>query len=168
MSLLLGLEYENELPPRVRDELEQLIASIQTGFNGLNGQFAPWVDVPYSSASFRPPGAMTWTVDAGDQTSLRYQLAGKTLTVTFSFINTTVGGTPGPRLDLLIPNSFQASKLTYNTYHYIDNGTYGIGLTAVSPTAPSVIQLFKTDFTANWSASASNTAMRGTIIFEVQ
>lgn len=41
MPLLLGLQYEEQLPPAVADELRQLVAAIQTGFNSqISGQGA--------------------------------------------------------------------------------------------------------------------------------
>jgi hypothetical protein len=47
-NLILALQYAEQLPPMVSEELQQLIASIQTWANGSSD----WIDVPFDVSNF--------------------------------------------------------------------------------------------------------------------
>jgi hypothetical protein len=73
-----------------------------------------WVTPTFSAADYTANGSMTWTVDAGDVSLLRYRLSGKTLEVLFTLTATSVGGTLNTDLDCTIPGGFTATtRLDY-------------------------------------------------------
>jgi hypothetical protein len=65
-------------------------AAWETAMAGVAGA---WADFPHASVTF---GAHvgTWTVDAADVALYRYQLVGKTMTVSFRFLTTALSSTP--------------------------------------------------------------------------
>jgi hypothetical protein len=126
-----------------------------------------WITVAFSAGNFTANGSMTWTVASGDQSLYRYTLSGSTMTLAFSILTSTVGGTPNTDLRIAIPGGFTATQTGVCGALYVnDNGTIGpAGLMSTTATAGYVI-LRKSQET-NWSASTDNTAVAGTAIFEV-
>jgi hypothetical protein len=129
-----------------------------------------WITPTYAAGTFTGFGAMTWTVDAGDVTLLRYRLAGRQVTLAFSLVTTSVGGTPNVVLQIA-PAGFggfaPGPTNAFGVYYKSDNA--GAQLIAeVGPTATQ-LQFFNGPAVGavNWTASANLTAIRGTIAFEV-
>ena len=52
-----------------------------------------WIDLPYAPGTYTALAPMTWTVEAADQVAYRYTLIGKTVCLTLTLVNTTIGGT---------------------------------------------------------------------------
>lgn len=134
---------------------------------GRSVALGAWTQVAYNSGNFTASGAMTWTVDSGDQGIYDYTLIGKTMIVVFTISNTDVGGTAGISLQLAVPGGFTAARQAVNPIHITDAGTLSIGY-AVVATGGTVILLRKAN-NANWTlTTGDNTSVTGTIIFEVQ
>ena len=130
------------------------------------GSDGSWTSVSFSAGNFTGNGSMTWTLASGDQTTFAYNLRGKTMTVAWYLVTTTVGGTPNTALQIAIPASKTANRTVLTPFYYSDNGTPGVGFAQVSASG-TVIQLFKPDV-SNWSAATNATYAYGEITFEVQ
>lgn len=123
-----------------------------------------WTTPTFSAADYTGNGSMTWTVDAGDVTTLAYQLRGTTMTVLVSLSDTTVGGTPNDALQIAIPAGKTAAKVAATPMYAVDNSTEQIGRMVVSAAGTKIL-LLKVP-SANWTAGA--VAIQGQITFEVQ
>jgi len=124
-----------------------------------------WTTPAFTAGDFTGNGAMTWTVEAGDYTTLAYVIIGKMMTLSFRINDTTVGGTPNTNLQILIPGSKTATKGMYNAFHYLDNGTNGIG--KVWTTAGGTLITLQKPDSSNWAASTNATHAQGQIMFEI-
>ena len=121
-----------------------------------------WVDVPYSASNFTASGAMTWTVDAGDQLLFRYAISGKVGLILFDISNTTVGGTPGTHLDILLPVAVApASNLVLPIW--LQNPAGAMGFVNVVA-ATRIVQCYKdATLAANWTAGTARVVAALTI-----
>jgi hypothetical protein len=130
---------------------------------------AQWVTPTFAAGNFTGNGSMTWTVDAGDVTTLAYLIVGKTMTVAFHIITTDVGGTPSTALQILIPAGKTAAKTMTSTMEYSDAGGARAKGSIQVLAGGTQIQLLKADPTANWtSTTGDNTLVLGQITFELQ
>ena len=121
-----------------------------------------WTSVSYSAGNFTADSG-TWTVDSGDQTTLRYHKIGKRMTVAFTIASTDVSTTP-TTLSITIPGGFTASARMDIPVYFSDAGTAAIGLAFVEASG-TVINIRKV--TGTFSATSSdNTAVFGQITFE--
>lgn len=171
-NLLIGLEYDNQYDPRVRDELEQLTAGIQTGFNS----FGILKRVASEDIALTGGTAMTWTRSSSTDLTNVFQLTiGTMMFVAFVIQNSTVGGTPSTILQLRIPlGKLPRSGGIFSSPVYIrDNAARTTGFCFVdrrSIAASSVqnqIVISRTDG-ANFTASAGATDVFGQLWFEVE
>jgi hypothetical protein len=127
-----------------------------------------WINSGFSAGNFTGNGAMTWTLAGGDVTTFGFRLSGRTLTVAFILVTTTVGGTPNT--DLQIGNAAWGSYSIgvtnqRNAAAYVtDNGTVRAALLGFSGTN---LIIERTDL-GNWTASTDNTAISGQVSVEVQ
>jgi hypothetical protein len=125
-----------------------------------------WIAVAYASGNFTANGAMTWTVDAGDQVTYTYCLHGRTLIVAVQVNSTTVGGTLNNNLLVAIPGGFTAARTITNPAYMQQAGSNVNGFVEVSA-AGTTIALWK-DAGNNWAASTNGTNARFELTFEVQ
>ena len=126
-----------------------------------------WISVAFNAANFSGNGAMTWTLQAGDQLAYSYTLVGKTMFISGYFNQTTVGGTVNTDLRVAIPGGFVANGLV-------------IGLARVNPAAgafsPGTVYVlsggtlinFQTINGTNWVAGADITALQFSLAFPIQ
>lgn len=128
-----------------------------------------WILVPYVSTNFSAQGSMTWTVQSGDVLVNQYTLVGSTMCFQFEATATSVGGVADVALVLIIPGAFSAGTGTqWGTYHYVDNGTHGIGVWAAATTGTGInILFYKTDYTTNWAGAANTTEIRASGAFQL-
>lgn len=124
-----------------------------------------WVDVPFNAGDFTALGAQTWTVEAGDVTTFKYIVSGKTMTIVFNIVTSSVGGTPANQLLITIPGSFVSTNETWNPYSVFD-GVGKIGIAVVGASGTTII-LFPDAVQSNWSGSTNTTITRGQITFEI-
>jgi hypothetical protein len=125
-----------------------------------------WTAVSFNAGNFTGSGSMTWTLASGDQTTFAYRQDGKTLFLAFDLNTTTVGGTPDLDLQIAIPGGFTAARQMGGSFDAVDNGVNRLGRWIVQA-AGTLILLRRAD-AANWTASTDNTALTGTILFEIQ
>lgn len=169
-ELLLGLEYDNQLPPVVRDEFEQVIAAVQTAFNSFGGA---WIAPTFAASDFFGSGAMAWTVTQGSVVTsngvgtVSYVVIGKTMHWALYLTGTTVGGTLSTLLEVRVPGGFRINGLHAGTYFYSDAGTAGIGYWTADQSQSDRVKFAKMD-SSNWSASSGVTHIRASMTFEVQ
>lgn len=120
-----------------------------------------WTDIAHAGGNFTGSGTITWTVAAGDQTTLAYTRIGTSLIIAFEIVNTTVSGT-GSELRIALPLSLTAAKAVLTACYIIDNGTRTTGWCGVG-SGSSYISINRTD-NANFAASTDATSVYGTII----
>ena len=125
-----------------------------------------WTSVTFAAGNFTGSGAMTWTLDSADQTTLAYMLVGKTLWVSFNLGNTTVGGTVNISLQIAIPGGFTATKQMVAPILISDNGGTQVAGYAVVVASGNNILCRKMD-NANWTLATNTTNVSGLIAFEV-
>lgn len=128
-----------------------------------------WITPTFAAGNFTGSASMTWTVDAGDVTTFRYHLRGRTLTINFYLVSTSVGGTPDKALRILIPGGFTAAGRSINlTLYTVDNGgAAAAGYAYVSGAAATLLECWKLTET-NWAAATNATNVFGTVVIEVQ
>jgi hypothetical protein len=149
-----------------------LRVSDMEGVNGLyergrSTHLGEWIQVAYAGGNFTGNASMTWTVDAGDQSTYTYTLVGKTMTVAWFLATTTVAGTPNTTLQITIPGGFTANQTMFAAHFYKDNGATNVAGIVQVAAGTTVIGLFKID-SSNWSAATNTTQTIGQISFEVQ
>lgn len=125
-----------------------------------------WITAPYASGNFTGNGSMTWTVDAGDVTTLAYRLSGRTLVMAFTIVTTTVGGTLNSDLKITIPGGFLAAKDLRPPIFVQDNATRLLGY-ALTSVGGSTLQCRRYDDN-NWAAATNASQVLGSIEIEVQ
>jgi len=129
-----------------------------------------WTTQGFSAGDFTGGGSMTWTVAAGDIGGDAYIIIGKTVVYSFNYGTTTVGGTPSSNLKRAIPAAIQptsvGTQIWSTTYIANDNGTEKVGQVYVFAADNTVIN-FQLITDANWAASTDNTALQGTLIWEI-
>lgn len=131
----------------------------QAKFNEIRDYIGAWNTYTYSAGNFTGNGSMTWTVDDADEQIFWIEI-GKVMIVVFDIRTSTVGGSVNTTLQLTVPNS-RTGLYGQGTFAYSDNGTAGTGWYQVNGT---VIQLFKSTSTPNWTLSTNATACIGTAI----
>ena len=170
----------------IAQQVQEIIAQISTSFGrehndddthstinasgtiaerGRSFPLGEMIPVPYLAANFTGSGTMTWTVDGADVNNLAYAVIGKLMFLAFNISATSVGGALSSALQIAIPGHAQSSRYGAGSYQYADNGVAGAGAWQVSPNG-TVLQLFNAS-SGNWTASANNTTVVGTAIFEV-
>ena len=123
-----------------------------------------WIVPPHVAGNYTA-GAGSWTVDAGDVTSLAYRLSGKTLMVSY-FLSTTSVSVSSPDLRIGIPGGYTASRLQQTIVHARNNGgTYAPSIARVN--SGSVITLWSNADFGAWAASVNLTDVIGELFFDV-
>lgn len=140
-----------------------------TDWRLVNYEQGAWITPTYAGGNYTAVAAMTWTVDSGDVTTQAYRLDGRTLTVSFFIATSTVGGVVSTAL--LIGNGawggFTSTKsvLGGNIAYADAAGVTTAGIWQITAAGTS-LSLFKSPV-ANWTASANNTSVYGSVTFEV-
>lgn len=125
-----------------------------------------WASVAYNGANFTASGAMTWTVETGDQTTYKYTLVGKTITVTAHIVTSSVGGTLSTDLRIPVPGGHVSANTVSTAGWVLDNGAGAAAVISVSA-GGTFISITRADL-ANFAASAHGTQARFTFPFEIQ
>jgi hypothetical protein len=125
-----------------------------------------WITPTYASGNYTAATG-TWTVDSGDVTTQAYWLKGRTLTVAFNLVTTSVSATP---VTLNIGNgawgSFTSAKAVIGTHVNADNAAaFAVGYVAAGA-GGSILTVNK--ITGSWATATNTTAANGQITFEVQ
>jgi len=131
-----------------------------------------WTSVPWSAVTFSGSGSMTWSTVSTNLTGIGigYTLLGSTMLLAWSFVGTSVKGTANTNLTFKISNTISPVSITYGTFHYNNNGTFGIGRCSVAPLAAGMQGLTVTlniVSLGNWALSTQNTDTSGQFAFEV-
>jgi hypothetical protein len=155
----------------ILDDIDALIAAAITFGSTISERnrstpMGEWISVAFAAGNFTGNGSMTWTLASGDQTTFKYTLVGKTMTVSVVLATTTVGGTPNTTLRIAIPGGFTAAAAMSTTWEVTDNGATTRALAEVAA-AGTLITIVKAAG-GNWAAATDNTGVKGQITFEVQ
>ena len=136
-------------------------ASTQLATTAFVATAAPaWVVVPYSAANFTA-NTGTWTVDSGDQQLFAYRLFGKTLSLKFSLINTTVSGSPAELRITLPASATVALGNQYAALNYFDGAAHGLS-TLAALVGATVLRLQRDTYgVATWPTSTNAASFVG-------
>lgn len=144
-------------------------ANVDAWFDALadavDAMMGDWTVVSFNAANFAGNGSQTWTLASGDQVAFQYRIHNNSMLVAFNLLTCSVGGTPNTELRITIPASKVCTRVTNNAFHYLDNGTKGVGLIEVNASGTQ-LRLIKLDF-SNWTASTNLTDVRGEIEFPI-
>lgn len=145
-------------------------ASVSSGLGylerGRSVALGEWTTPTFAAGNFTGNGAMTWTVIAGNVTTLRYSLVGKMMSVIFQITGTTVGGTLNTQLRIAIPGGFTAASAVVTPGAVVTNGTTVTGALAVTAGGSNI--LIGKDLLLGTNFAAGATDVYGEIDFEVQ
>jgi hypothetical protein len=153
-----------------------LAAGVGTATYVYDGTAARWrlashqqgapITVAFSAGNFTSPTG-TWVVEAGDVPDFAYSLVNRDVTVTFSFIATTVTGTPA-LLKLTLPGGFVSTKLAYTGgLLAADNATWASTGAVEVPVGTTFVQIYRAYPSPAWSASTNLTYIYGRFTFPV-
>lgn len=130
------------------------------------------IDVPYSAGNFTGNGAMTWTVDSGDQETFSYIILGspaaatRTMIIWLRLLTTTVGGTVNNALRVTLPAGATVAKKAEGTFYYLDATTHGIGLWQASTVGDTFVEFYIFGW-GNWTLSTNTTYILATIAIPI-
>lgn len=125
------------------------------------------INEAFSAGDFTANGAMTWTLTSGDMVANRYMLLGKLMIWFVTLTTTSVGGVVDTTLRMTIPDGILPAVETNGQIAYCtDNGTLVDAFVTVRA-GQSYAEIRKKTL-ANWTASANNTEVYFTMLFEVQ
>lgn len=114
----LALKFRHMLPETVRQELDNLVVGInamwEVGHNpdgthksvteqGRASAMGEWMAAPFDASTFSSNVGANWTVETADVNTLAYTLVGKTMTLAFTLINTSVGAGATTELRITLP-----------------------------------------------------------------
>ena len=132
-------------------------------YDQIDQAFGLWVPVPYSAADFTTEAGANWIVEAGDVTTLRYTIIGKTLFLAFRIFPTSVT-VAASELRMQVPGGNVLASTIITTIRAIDPGGEAAGF--ASATAGAAYLIFKR-FNASWGISTNGTGVFGEIFLEI-
>lgn len=140
-------------------------------FGIANENFLGDNNYSFVAGDFTGAGAMTWTVAAGDVTSITWQIAGKdpdnrVMFLQFGLSATTVGGTPSTDLQLTLPGSVTVKRRAMGACYVSDNGTPGAGRWFAA--AGGTIVAFRRINNANWAAATDATDIEACMVIPIE
>jgi len=127
-----------------------------------------WITPGYVAGDFLGNGAMTWTVDAGDVITSRFRVTGRTVTYSFSFATTTIGGVANTNLRIASPqwgDGIIAAFVYHNALAFANDGAVRAAYVR-APASGSALELTTTAATA-WTLVVNAGYFAGEIVFEV-
>lgn len=126
-----------------------------------------WITPTYASANFsgNVTGAGDWSVAAGDVTAYAYHLRGRTVTLAWWLVTTTVANSP-TALRLAVPGGFSIARNAGAGVWVRDNGTYTAGIAMAGTAFPNQIEIHRAD-NAGFANCSDLTDTYGEIVFEV-
>jgi len=151
------------------------ISFTRNGFINIAGGFiersrttalGDWINVPFVASNFFGNGGMTWTPTTGQVGTNRYALVGKTLFWNFSCNGSTIGGTPGPGVGLVIPGGFVAAAPNSGIVGREQNSGWRFNCIATNPGSNS-ISVSHIDF-SNYVVPETIFYLYFSISFEIQ
>jgi len=129
-----------------------------------------WITPAYVAGDFTGSGAMTWTVDVGDRSIMKYLLDGRRLSVAVEVLTTSIAGTPTALLQIaggqfggFIFTGGNASSFAI----ILDNLVTQLGGRFITIAGLSQILIQNGNSAATFSASVNATYAFGTCVGEV-
>ena len=127
-----------------------------------------WVEVPFSAGNFTGSGSMGVTLTSTDQARFRWMRIGATVFLELTLKTFSIGGTPSDQVRVTLPSGLvTAASEQWTTYHYVNNGTHGIGLCGCSGAGQAFVQFYIQPFATSWAASTNASEIRATLALEV-
>lgn len=137
----------------------------------LQHEQGAWITPTFVAGDFTGNGGMSWTVGVADFGTMAYRLSGRTLTVSFQVVTSTVvtGGDKPLKIGNGQWGGFISAKGTTSVIYASDNGGAPVVGHLSVANGGTALNLYPTiTATTNWSAAVDSTDVRGEITFEVQ
>ena len=122
-------------------------------------------NVAFVAGNFTGNGSMTWTVTSAQQNTFAYTLVGNLMTVFFSIVGGTVGGTVNSILQMTIPAGKKSTFTVLNGCNIENNSVYAQTACQVNPGGSQITCYANAGGTVNWTAGA--VSVYGQITFPV-
>ena len=122
-------------------------------------------NVAFVAGNFTGNGSMTWTVTSAQQNTFAYTLVGNLMTVFFSIVGGTVGGTVNSILQMTIPAGKKSTFTVLNGCNIENNSVYAQTACQVNPGGSTITCYANAGGTVNWTAGA--VSVYGQITFPV-
>lgn len=171
---MTGIPYRAQLPEIVAKCLDLLIPSVKKDTLAAvtvadAADVTDWVDAPFAAGLFSGASGMTWGVTRAQIVLFTYRIIGHSMTVKLGVSASAVVAPVTPTLTLLIPAGKRAARNDFTGLcSYSDAGAaFATGHLLVSA-GSNVIQIRKSDFVANWTATAANTVIYFTFEFQIE
>jgi hypothetical protein len=123
-SNTVGTLYKKQNVVDIYDDVD---AYIQSAF--------VWTPRVYNAANYFASGAMTWTVEAGDQTD-RYRRFEKSLIYQFQIDGASISGTPSTDLRILLPLGLLSAAAYGEPFYFIEGVKHQVGLVTLAAGSP--------------------------------
>lgn len=126
-----------------------------------------WITPTFTAGDYTATGGGSWTVASGDVITYAYLLRGKTLSVNYKIVTTTVA-TTASSLDIKIPGGFTSNQTLQDNFVGNDNAAaLGVKLRGIAIGGTKIVHN-STITGSGWNAATDTTEVDGTITFEVQ
>jgi hypothetical protein len=101
--------------------------------------YPEWIDVPFDPAVFRAKEPMRWEVSESNVQTLSYLLVGKTMTLSFKIVRSTLTGSPANEVYIRIPGGYTARRSMVNAVWTATLSAREMGYAVVHPGLDSVV-----------------------------
>jgi hypothetical protein len=142
-------------------------ADITNGFTayGRTVKEGEWSTIAHNDANFLADGvAANWTVASGDQNNFKSAAQGKTMTVNFVILDSTVAGTP-TLLNIVVPGTIVGNHYTLGMAS--DNGDPSEPMLISAENGNAYISLNLIGGSGPWATATNTTDVYGQITFEI-
>jgi hypothetical protein len=124
-----------------------------------------WSTIAHNDANFLADGvAADWTVSSGDQNNFKAVAQGKTMTVNFAILDSTVAGTP-TLLNIVVPGTIVGNHYTLGMAS--DNGDPSEPMLISAENGNAYISLNLIGGSGPWATATNTTDVYGQITFEI-
>lgn len=131
--------------------------------DNIDALVADSANVAFAAGNFTGSVSMTWTLTSPDQTTFRRQIINKKMTVWFSLVTTTVGGTPSTDLLITIPDSKSAAVQINGVFWYSVAGVENQGFLQVDASGTKIRLLKDQAGSGTWANSTNLTSVWGQV-----
>jgi hypothetical protein len=159
------------LCPAVGGQIVGVFGRMQLIYDGTSAKWreaviepGAWITPTFSAADYTASGGGSWTVGAGDITTLLFQQRGRVLTVAWDISFTSVSGLP-VALQRVIPGGLQAASVIYAPSLAAQSGVGTNGKCQVIP--GTTIYYYRDLVGTAWADSVELTTIQGSFTFQV-
>ena len=132
----------------------------------INHNQGAMIAIPYASGNFTGSGTITWTVDAGDQSSLSFEIINNCILIAAVILTTSISGV-GTDLRITLPNGYTCAFQIVGIARVNDNGAGFVAGIVYATTAGNTTLNFETIAGTNWAAAVNTTGLQASLLFPI-